>query len=108
MNRRSFLRSAAGLLVPLAPAIVRADSLMPLARVHDPVMPGEWLRLIDRCGADGRIQREVRDARGRTICDLSGLGMLPRTLLSPGRTFSAFVRPRPNWCEVDGFRIAIA
>lgn len=41
MNRRSFLKSALALVLPLAPAIVRADSLMRiLPQRVDVVLPG--------------------------------------------------------------------
>lgn len=43
MSRRTFLRSAAaGLLMPLAPAIVRAESLMRVRPVRDESMMVVW------------------------------------------------------------------
>lgn len=43
MNRRSFLRAgSAGLLIPFAPAIVRASSLMPVKPVEQPFYAYIW------------------------------------------------------------------
>ncbi|MFN8758817.1 MAG: hypothetical protein ACK5XA_08415 [Tagaea sp.] len=88
MNRRSWLRTAAGLLV--APAIVRAESLMPVRRI---VVPGsdyasaqlpsiwsddlvDWVLFIPSSGLfyDNRTERiSAADLEGQNRFDLAGL-----------------------------------
>lgn len=88
MNRRAFLRTAAGLLVA-APAIVRAESLMPVRAV---LRPGMTLTELSRLLNPGPSIAEAWVRDGRPHDDLvDAMRHLPRPMgvdLAGGLSFS--------------------
>ncbi len=65
MNRRTWLRTAAGLLA--APAVVRAESLMRMRRRDDLVMFFDGRRFAFELPADGQLVRVSSTVGGLTM-----------------------------------------